>query len=113
MLVAELSAADERHAYEKASSVMERLQEHLQLALQGTRTVLASQHLWARSDQVKGQRQHRIELELHIEVNSAQRAAEELKTALPLLTTYAQLALEGSWLHFRELQAGEIFLKRY
>jgi hypothetical protein len=113
LLITEVAAANERQAYEKSSSVMERLREHLQLALDETRVVLVSQQLGAGTPAAGDQRQYGITLELHLEVNSAQRAGEELKKALPLLTTYARLALEGSWLHFRELQASEIFLKRY
>lgn len=112
-LLVEVTAANERHAYEKSSSVMERLEEHLQLALRETRAVLASQRLWSSSAEAGGQRQSKVELELHLEVNSAQRAGEELKKAVPLIITYTKLALEGSFLHFRELEAGEIYLKRY
>lgn len=113
LLLADVVAADERHACERSRSVLDRLQEHLQLALRETRAVLVNPHLSARFTEARGRRQARIDLELHLEVNSALRAAEELRKALPLLNTYVRLAFEGTVFHPRDIEAAEIFLKRY
>lgn len=56
VLIAEVAAANERQAYEKSSNVMERLREHLHLALEETRVVLSSQSLRPPGPEAGGRR---------------------------------------------------------